>query len=229
MSNDRKASELISRSLHGALPDEDIREVEQALAESQEARSFAQLSKIIQKSVSGIAQLSEAGDEPVAPGLSTEAKERLRESVRIAKRRSEQLTVTSEAENRESQSRSGAWTSRVFDAPEDSRRASLRFTLIRKIGEGGLGTVWLARDEALKRTVAIKEMNADAAESPKLWQRFQREAQITGHLEHPGIVPLYMFGMNADTGHPFCAMRFVGKQTLADAIVAYHAQRSAGH
>ena len=38
-----------------------------------------------------------------------------------------------------------------------------------------------------------------------------------------------MFGMNAETGLPFYAMRFLGKQLLADAIVAYHAQRSAGH
>lgn len=227
MPNDRKASELISRSMDGALSDDDTRDVQQNLAESTEARNFAKLSEMIQNSVSGIAQLSDVGDESVAPGLSLEAKQRLRESVQAAKRESVQLGGLTDASDPDKPSRA-TWHGRAFGDAEGLRRANLRFTLIRKIAEGGLGTVWFARDEALKRTVAIKEMNTDVAESPKAWQRFQREAQITGHLEHPGIVPLYMFGMDADTGHPFCAMRFVGKQTLADAIEAYHARKSVG-
>jgi serine/threonine protein kinase len=103
-----------------------------------------------------------------------------------------------------------------------------RFTLIRKLSQGGLGSIWLARDEKLKRTVAIKEMNVDASESTEAWQRFHREAEITGHLEHPNIVPLYQFGSDPKTGQPFYAMRFVGKHTLADAIVEHHQRRQSG-
>ena len=103
-----------------------------------------------------------------------------------------------------------------------------RYTVMRKLGEGGLGTVWLARDEKLKRIVAIKEIDAGAAESPRSWQRFHREAEITGHLEHPNVVPLYQFGTDPKRGQPFYAMRFVGKRTLADAIDEYHEQRREG-
>ena len=52
--------------------------------------------------------------------------------------------------------------------------------------------------------------------------RFHREAEITGHLEHPNVVPLYQAGTNPVTHEPFYAMRFVGKRTLADAISEYH-------
>ena len=90
-----------------------------------------------------------------------------------------------------------------------------------------MGVVWLARDEKLKRSVALKEMNAEAAEFPRAWQRFCREAEITGYLEHPNVVPLYQFGSDPVTGRPFYAMRFVGKRTLADAIDDYHDRRQA--
>ena len=117
----------------------------------------------------------------------------------------------------------------IIEMPQDSSEARLlvsRYTLLRELGAGGLGRVWLARDEKLKRHVAIKEINVDAAESPRAWQRFHREAEITGHLEHPNVVPLYQFGTDPKRGQPFYAMRFVGKRTLADAIVEYHEQHS---
>ena len=104
----------------------------------------------------------------------------------------------------------------------DARQLDSRYTLIRKIGEGGLGDVWLGRDENLKRNVAIKEMNRSAIGSEKAWQRFHREAEITGHLEHPNVVSLYQSGTDPQTGEPFYVMRFVGKRTLADAIAEYH-------
>ena len=114
------------------------------------------------------------------------------------------------------------------DAPK-SRQLVSRFTLIRKLGQGGLGTVWLARDEKLRRNVAIKEMSSTAAENPKAWQRFHREAEITGFLEHPNVVPIYQFGTDPQTSQPFYAMRFVGKRTLSDAILEYHERLKAGH
>jgi len=102
------------------------------------------------------------------------------------------------------------------------------FQLLRKIGQGGLGVVWLARDEKLKRIVAIKEiLRESASQSPEV-KRFQREAEITGRLEHPSIVPLYQFGLDEQTDQPFYVMRYIGKKTLEDAIDEFHERRQNG-
>ena len=108
------------------------------------------------------------------------------------------------------------------------RSAVVRLTLIRKLGQGGLGTVWLARDENLQRYVAVKEVTrADKAGGPAV-ARFRREAEITGRLEHPGIVPVYAFGEDQETERVFYTMRFLGKQTLQDAVLEYHERRQSG-
>jgi serine/threonine protein kinase len=121
-----------------------------------------------------------------------------------------------------STSRNDARQSSRSKQPGDARQLDSRYTLIRQIGQGGLGDVWLGRDENLKRNVAIKEMNRSAIGSEKAWQRFHREAEITGHLEHPNVVSLYQSGTDPQTGEPFYVMRFVGKRSLADAIAEYH-------
>lgn len=108
------------------------------------------------------------------------------------------------------------------------RIASNRFTLIRVIGQGGLGTVWLARDEALQRMVAIKEINLQAGSSEAVRARFQREAEVTGQLEHPNIVTVYQIGEDVETGRAFYVMRFLGKKTLAEAILEYHERVESG-
>lgn len=107
-------------------------------------------------------------------------------------------------------------------------RASMaRYRLIRKLGQGGLGRVWLAYDEHLKRPVAVKEVTAPDQSSAQ--ERFRREAEITGRLEHPGIVPIYHLGEDIETGQAFYAMRFLGKQTLHDTIQEYHERLSEGN
>lgn len=112
----------------------------------------------------------------------------------------------------------------------ESRELKSEFKLLKKIGEGGLGTVWLARDENLRRYVAVKEIRADRMNEVKaILPRFRREAEITGRLEHPGIVPLYQFGQDAATGRYFYVMRFLGKKTLQDSIQEYHERREAGN
>jgi len=110
---------------------------------------------------------------------------------------------------------------------EESRRLKARFRLVRKLGQGGLGRVWLALDESMNRYVALKEITATAGAEQAL-DRFRREAEITGRLEHPGIVPVYQLGDDLDSGQAFYAMRFLGKQTLQDAIVEYHERREDG-
>ncbi|MBC7816628.1 MAG: serine/threonine protein kinase [Planctomycetaceae bacterium] len=99
-----------------------------------------------------------------------------------------------------------------------------RFTLIREIGEGGLGKVWLARDNDLARDVAIKEIKP-GTESSQAARRLIREAQITGQLQHPNIVPVYEVNRG---GRPFYAMKLVKGETLSEAIQRHHAQRRTG-
>ncbi len=106
------------------------------------------------------------------------------------------------------------------------RDAPVRYKLIRKLGQGGLGRVWLAFDENLKRHVALKEIAG--SDNPAALERFRREAEITGRLEHPGIVPIYQLGDDSHSGEAFYAMRFLGKTTMHDAIMEYHERRSEG-
>ncbi len=234
--NDLEAAELISKSLSGILPDQDQLDLQKHLAATPAAKSFASLSALIQNSIlSNSDRYSKLDDEPqsFADHLNPVSKERMRRSLRDALRDSAvegsgpELPRESESMRlmRVAQSETTYFRGSQPEPNLDSRQAVARFTLLRKIGEGGLGTVWLARDEKLKRNVALKELNSTSAESHKLWQRFAREAEITGHLEHPNVVPLYLSGVNPDTGMPFYAMRFLGKQTLSDAISEYHARR----
>ena len=103
-----------------------------------------------------------------------------------------------------------------------------RYTLSRLYAEGGLGKVWLARDGDLNREVALKEIRPDQAQYPEMWRRFMKEAQITGQLEHPNIVPVYELAHRREDDQPFYTMRFVRGRTLGKAISEYHRKRSEG-
>lgn len=98
----------------------------------------------------------------------------------------------------------------------------LRFRVLRPHARGGLGQVFVARDEELGRRVALKEIRNDKAHDPNLRSRFVLEAEINGNLEHPGIVPVYGLGTYPD-GRPFYAMRFVEGDSLREAIARFHA------
>jgi serine/threonine protein kinase/Tfp pilus assembly protein PilF len=100
--------------------------------------------------------------------------------------------------------------------------AGTRYRKVRDHAEGGLGIVFVARDEELNREVALKEIKAQFADNPASQARFLVEAEITGGLEHPGIVPVYGLG-HYDDGRPYYAMRFIRGNSLKDAIKAFHA------
>src|SRR5262249_35180104 len=85
---------------------------------------------------------------------------------------------------------------------------SARFRLVRPHAKGGLGEVFVAHDEELHREVALKEIQDRQADNPDSRTRFMLEAEITGGLEHPGIVPVYGLGAYPD-GRPYYAMRFI--------------------
>jgi serine/threonine-protein kinase len=106
--------------------------------------------------------------------------------------------------------------------------AGARYTLSRLHATGGIGRVWLARDGNLGRDVALKELRPDRAGNPTVWARLLMEAQITGQLEHPGIVPIYEVGKRPEDDAPFYTMRFVRGRTLAEAASSYHRRSSRG-
>ena len=97
-----------------------------------------------------------------------------------------------------------------------------RFRILRPHARGGLGEVFVARDEELGREVALKQIQERHADHPESRSRFLLEAEITGGLEHPGIVPVYGLGSYAD-GRPYYAMRFIRGDSLKDAVERFHA------
>jgi serine/threonine protein kinase len=102
--------------------------------------------------------------------------------------------------------------------------AGQRYQVLRPHAKGGLGEVSVALDRELQREVALKEIRPEYADDPNSRGRFLREAEVTGSLEHPGIVPVYGLGASPD-GRPYYAMRFVQGQTLKDAIRHLHEER----
>jgi non-specific serine/threonine protein kinase/serine/threonine-protein kinase len=96
-----------------------------------------------------------------------------------------------------------------------------RFRVLRPHARGGLGEVSVTLDGELRRQVALKEIRPEHADDPAARARFLLEAEVTGHLEHPGVVPVYGLGSYAD-GRPYYAMRFVQGDSLHDAIRQYH-------
>jgi serine/threonine protein kinase len=109
---------------------------------------------------------------------------------------------------------------------------SNRFQILRPHAKGGHGEVFVALDTELNREVALKSIQAPYADDPRFRARFLFEAEVTGSLEHPGIVPVYGLGRSAD-GRPYYAMRLIeGKiegGSLRDAVRRFHeAEKQSG-
>ena len=96
-----------------------------------------------------------------------------------------------------------------------------RFRIVRPHAKGGLGAVFVALDSELDREVALKQILDHHADDRTSRYRFLIEAQITGGLEHPGIVPVYGLGAYRD-GRPYYAMRFIRGDSLKEAIDDFH-------
>ena len=102
--------------------------------------------------------------------------------------------------------------------------SGVRFQVLRPLNQGGMGVVSVALDKELDRSIALKEIRETAADDREYRARFLAEAEITGKLEHPGIIPIYGLGTYGD-GRPFYAMRLIrGDKTgsLMDAIARFH-------
>jgi len=91
-----------------------------------------------------------------------------------------------------------------------------QYKILDRIGAGGMGEVYRARDTRLGRTVAIKVLASDVANDPARRDRFLREAHAAATLSHPNIAALYEIG--EDQGQLFLAFEFVPGATLTNVI-----------
>nr|MDP9360985.1 serine/threonine protein kinase [Acidobacteriota bacterium] len=90
-----------------------------------------------------------------------------------------------------------------------------QYRIVRLLGRGGMGSVYLARDLTLEREVAIKVIKT-ADDSREIYDRFRREARTAAKLSHPNIVPLHAFG--EVEGMPYFVMGYVRGESLADRL-----------
>ncbi|TDJ72056.1 MAG: hypothetical protein E2O39_07285 [Planctomycetota bacterium] len=102
------------------------------------------------------------------------------------------------------------------EAPEPEKREFGRYILLEELGRGAQGIVHLAEDTQLHRKVALKMLTAAGAQSVTVRERFQREAELTSKLDHPGICGVYEIG--EEEGMPFIAMQYVRGITLAQLL-----------
>jgi serine/threonine protein kinase len=93
-----------------------------------------------------------------------------------------------------------------------------RYRILKKLGQGGMGAVYLADDTALERRVALKVPHFAADDGPEVLERFYREARAAAKLHHANLCPLYDVG--AIDGIPYLTMAFVEGQTLAERLKA---------
>jgi hypothetical protein len=100
-------------------------------------------------------------------------------------------------------------------ADADTLPASIGgYTVLKLIGRGGMGRVYLARDERLKRDVAIKMMHPAKARDPGARQRFLRESRSAAAVEHPHVMTIYQVG--EERGLPFIVMKRLEGMTLGE-------------
>ena len=102
-----------------------------------------------------------------------------------------------------------------FSSPIGSTLSG-RYRLLSKLGSGGMSTVYLAEDQTLERSVAVKVMHAGISDQPDQIERFRREARAVAQLSHPNVVAVIDAG--EDGGHPYIVFEYVEGETLKQRI-----------
>ncbi len=107
---------------------------------------------------------------------------------------------------------------------DDAPQRLGRYTISRRLGQGGMSVVYLAHDDRLDRRVALKTCPALDGGDQRVRARFEREIQAAAQLEHPGIVRI--FDVGEDDGRPFFTMEYVEGATLAQILEVLRAQNA---
>ncbi|MFC8089478.1 protein kinase [Streptomyces sp. NPDC057301] len=106
--------------------------------------------------------------------------------------------------------------------PDQERRVAGRYLLLSRLGEGGMGTVWRARDETLHRDVAVKEVRApaglSAAHIERMYTRLEREAWAAARIPNRNVVTVY--DVATEDGRPWIVMELVRGRSLGDLLRA---------
>ena len=108
------------------------------------------------------------------------------------------------------------------DAPIGS--SARRYRWLGEVNRGGMGIIHGARDPVIGRRVAIKVLRPELERDDRVLDEFAQEAQVTGQLDHPNIVPIYDFGTGDSS--PFMVMKWVAGKSLARLL---ETARQAGH
>src|SRR5687768_11126692 len=91
------------------------------------------------------------------------------------------------------------------------------FVLVKRLGAGGMGAVYLARDPLLRRLVAVKVLAPNLASDPEARARFEREGQAVAVISHPHVVNVHSVG-ELENGVPYIVMQYIEGATLADRL-----------
>ena len=110
----------------------------------------------------------------------------------------------------------------VLSAREAVREMG-QYRLRRKLGQGGMGEVYLAEHHLLKRPCALKRVHAKYLNNPEQLRRFEREVQMTARLRHPNTVEIYDYG-RADDGTFYYVMEYLNGLSLEDLVAAHGPQ-----
>ncbi len=92
------------------------------------------------------------------------------------------------------------------------------YTVVSRLGRGGMATVYLVREEGLDRLVALKVLPEQLVDDQQFGPRFEQEARVIGSLDHPHIIPLYRYGITEDV--PWMALRYVDGGDFATRLIA---------
>ncbi|MBX7187091.1 MAG: protein kinase, partial [Vicinamibacteria bacterium] len=92
------------------------------------------------------------------------------------------------------------------------------YRIIEPVGRGGMASVFKAYEASLDRYVALKVLPPEFLHDPTFAERFRREAQTIARLEHPQIIPIFAYDIDAETGTPWMAMRLISGGSLSQRI-----------